>query len=99
MPFDLYKIYTDVVSWFAVFIIGGMLGWIVRLMRKINTNERQIAQDRAAHNAQMQLILAELENRGEQRSEDRERVKGLESDVRELRQDVRDIRNAVIGKK
>lgn len=96
MPFDPYKIYTDVISWFAVFVLGGMLGWIVRLMRKINTNEKQIAQDRAAHTAQMQLILAELENREKQRSEDRERVKGLETDVRELRHDVRDIRNAVI---
>lgn len=96
MPFDPYKIYTDIISWFAVFVIGGMVGWIVRLMRKINTNEKQIAQDRAAHTAQMQLILAELENREKQRSEDRERVKGLETDVRELRHDVRDIRNAVI---
>ena len=89
--FDINKIYTDLVSWFAVTVIGGLVGYVLTLMRKVNTNEKQLTQDRHAHKAQIDLILAELENRDNQRGEDRERMGRVETDVR-------DIKNALLGK-
>ena len=88
---DPQKIYTDLVSWFAVTVIGGLVGYVLTLMRKVNTNEKQLTQDRNAHKAQIDLILAELENRDNQRGEDRERMGRVETDVR-------DIKNALLGK-
>lgn len=88
---DFSKIYTDVASWIAVTILGGMVAWVVALRRKVNTNEAQLTQDRLAHKAQIDLIIAELENRDQQRKEDRERTSRIETDVR-------DIKNALLGK-
>lgn len=93
---DFHKIYTDLASWLAVTVIGGLVGYVVTLMRKVNTNEKQIAQDRAAHKSQMDLILQELENRGSQRTEDRDRMERVEGDVREVRRDIHEIKNALI---
>lgn len=99
MNLDISKMYNDVVSYIAVTIIGGMLTWVLMLRRKVNTNEAQILQDRMSHIAQIELIMAELRSREKQRDEDRDRVKGLEADVREVRTDIRDIKNALIGEK
>lgn len=98
MNIDIYKIYNDVISYVAVTIIGGMVAWVLMLRRKVNTNEAQILQDRMSHMAQIEIIMAELRSREKQRDEDRDRVKGLESDVREVRTDIRDIKNALLGK-
>lgn len=91
MRFDFEKIYNDFLSWLIIGVFGGMVTWIVGLMRKINTNEKQLYQDRLAHKSQIDLVLAELENRDQQRAEDRERMGRVETDVR-------DIKNALLGK-
>lgn len=88
---DLHKIYTDIVSWVVVTVVGSMAAWVVTLRRKVNTNEAQLKQDRIAHKAQIDIILSELENRDKQRAEDRERTSRIETDVR-------DIKNALLGK-
>lgn len=96
MPFDPYKIYTDIISWIAVTVIGGMVAWVIALRRKVNTNEKLLEQNKAATEAQFALIMQRLDQRDDLRSEDREAICSLETDVRELRKDIRDIRNAVI---
>lgn len=95
---DFHKIYTDLASWVAVTVVGGMAAWVVALRRKVNTNEAQILQDRTEHQKQLALIMQRLDIRDQQREDDREVVKGLEKDVRESRQDIREIRNAILGK-
>lgn len=95
---DIEKIYTDFVSWVVVTVVGGMVGWIVALRRKVNTNETQIRQDRLAHEAQMALIMQRLDQRDKNREEDRENVERVGTDVRELRTDIREIKNALINK-
>lgn len=95
---DFSKIYTDFVSWVAVTVVGGMVAWVVALRRKVNTNEIQIKQDRLAHEAQMKLIMQRLDQRDSLREEDRENVERLGVDVRELRTDIREIKNALISK-
>lgn len=99
LPFDISKIYTDLVSWVIVSVGGALVGWIVALRRKVNTNEIQIMQDRKAHEAQIALIMQRLDQRDSQRDEDRENVERLGTDVRELRTDIREIKNALIIKK
>lgn len=95
---DFSKIYTDLVSWVAVTVVGGMVAWVVALRRKVNTNEAQIRQDRLAHEAQMKLIMQRLDQRDSLRDEDRGNVERLGVDVRELRTDIREIKNALIIK-
>lgn len=96
---DFYKIYTDFVSWAVICLFGTMIGWVVTLRRKVNTNEAQLAQDRLSHKAQIEFILSELRSRERQREEDRERMERVEDDIRESRRDIQDIKNALIGKK
>ena len=96
---NLEKIYNDFVSWLVVTVFGGLAAWVVALRRKVNTNEAQIMQDRAEHQRQVDLIIQRLDSRDKQREDDRGAVEDLGTDVRELRQDVRDIKNALIGKK
>lgn len=91
MPLNLEKIYTDAVSWVVVTLIGGMVTWVAALRRKVNTNEAQLKQDRLSHMSQIELIMAELRNREKMREEDRERMERVEGDVR-------DIKNALLGK-
>ena len=95
---DFHKIYTDLASWIAVTIVGGMLTWVMALRRKVNTNEAQIAQDRIAHRAQIELIMSELKNREKLREEDRDRMERVEVDIRDSRRDIQEIKNALIGK-
>ena len=96
MNIDLSKIYNDFVSWAVITVVGGMAAWVVALRRKVNTNEAQINQDRAEHQRQLALIMQRLDQRDKLRDEDRGAVDELGTDVRELRQDVRDIKNALI---
>lgn len=93
---DFHKIYTDIASWFAVSVIGGMAAWVVALRRKVNTNEAQLRQDRASNQAQIDLIMAELKLRENLRAEDRERMERVEGDIRESRRDIQEIKNALI---
>lgn len=76
-----------------------LLGWIIALRRKVNTNEAQIAQDRIAHMSQIEMIMAELRTRVKQREEDRDRMERVEDDIRESRRDIHEIKNALIGQK
>ena len=76
-----------------------LLGWIIALRRKVNTNEVQIAQDRIAHMSQIEMIMAELRTRVKQREEDRDRMERVEDDIRESRRDIHEIKNALIGQK
>ena len=94
---DFTKIYTDVASWVAVTIVGGMAGWVVALRRKVNTNEKQLEQDRAYHKAQFDLLIAAQASRDILRVEDRDRMERVEEDVRESRRDIQEIKNALIG--
>lgn len=94
---DFSKIYTDVASWVAVTIVGGMVGWVVALRRKVNTNEAQLKQDREYHKAQFEILMAAQENRDALRIEDRDRMERVEADVRESRRDIQEIKNALIG--
>lgn len=96
---DIGKIYNDVVSYVFVTVIAGLGSWILTLRRKVNTNEAQIKQDRLAHEAQMSLIMQRLDMRDQSREEDRENVERLGVDVRELRTDIRQIKDALINKK
>lgn len=99
---DVYKVYTDVVSYVVIGVLGMFAAagsWILALRRKVNTNEILIAQHQKAADAQFSLIMQRLDQRDRLRDEDREAVEDLGTDVRELRQDVRDIKNALIGKK
>lgn len=96
---DPAKIYNDIASYVAVTVISGLGGWILTLRRKVNTNEAQIKQDRQAHQAQMSLIMQRLDMRDQSREEDRENVERLGVDVRELRTDIRQIKDALINKK
>ena len=75
-----------------------LLGWVLALRRKVNTNEAQIAQDRLAHMSQIALIMAELRTREKQREEDRDRMGRVEGDIRDSRRDIQEIKNALIGK-
>lgn len=97
--FDIHKIYTDVVGWLVVTVVGGGAAWIMALRREVNTNGAQIKQDRAEHQKQLALIMQRLDQRDMLREEDRNISDKLGIDVRELRQDVRDIKNALIGQK
>lgn len=95
---DPTKVYTDLVSWLAVTVVGGMVGWVVALRRKVNTNEAQLKQDRISHLAQIELIMSELRNREKQRDEDRDRMRLVENDIRESRRDISEIKSALIDK-
>lgn len=95
---DPSKIYTDITSWIAVTVIGGMVTWVVTLYRKVNTNEKQLEQDREFHKKQFELLLAAQEHRDTLRIEDRDRMERVEEDVRESRRDIQEIKNALIGK-
>ena len=94
---DFTKIYTDVASWVAVTIVGGMAGWVVALRRKVNTNEAQLKQDREYHKAQFEMLMATQANRDALRIEDRDRMERVEEDVRESRRDIQELTNALIG--
>lgn len=95
---DLAKIYTEVTSWIAVTVIGGMVTWVVTLYRKVNTNEKQLRQDREFYNKQFEILVAAQDYRDALRIEDRERMERVEEDVRESRRDIQEIKNALIRK-
>lgn len=95
---DIPKILTDFSSWLLITVIGGAVGWIAMLRRKVNTNEKLIEQHRQASDAQTALIMQRLDQRDALRDEDRENVERLGTDVRELRTDIREIKNALIAK-
>lgn len=94
---DFSKIYTDVASWVAVTVVGGMVTWVVALRRKVNTNEAQLKQDREYHKAQFELLMVAQADRDVLRIEDRDRMERVEEDVRESRRDIQEIKNALIG--
>ena len=94
---DFSKIYTDVASWVAVTVVGGMVTWVVALWRKVNTNEAQLKQDRDHHTAQFELLMVAQADRDVLRIEDRDRMERVEEDVRESRRDIQEIKNALIG--
>lgn len=71
---ELHKIYTDLISWIAVSVIGGMVGWIVTLRRKVNTNEKKVS-----------MLESEIRHRDKMREEDRERMSRVEADVRDIK--------------
>lgn len=96
--FDFGKIYTDLVSWFLVTVAGGFLAWVAALRRKINTNEKQLEQDRAAYKEQFALLMAAQQTRDTLRIEDRDRLERVEADVRESRRDIQEIKNELIEK-
>jgi hypothetical protein len=95
---DLTKIYTEVTSWIAVTVIGGMVTWIVTLYRKVNTNEKQLKQDREFYNKHFEILTAAQDYRDILRIEDRDRMERVEEDVRESRRDIQEIKNALIRK-
>lgn len=92
------KIYTEVTSWIVITIIGGMVTWVVTLYRKVNTNEKQLAQDREFHKNQFEILIAAQDHRDTLRIEDRDRMERVEEDIRESRRDIQEIKNALIGK-
>lgn len=98
MNLDIEKIYNDAVSYLVVTVFGGLVTWVIALKRRVNTNEKLINDNNAAHEAQIALIMQRLDSRDRQREDDSDRVEAVSQDVRELRQDVRDIKNALIGK-
>lgn len=95
---DLAKIYTEVTSWIAVTVIGGMVTWVVTLYRKVNTNEKQLRQDREFYNEQFEILIAAQDHMNALRIDDRERMERVEEDVRESRRDIQEIKNALIRK-
>lgn len=66
----------------AVAAIFAGCGWLVR---RVFTNQKQLEQDKAAHQAQFDLIMRELEGRDRLRGEDRERMGRVEADVRDIK--------------
>lgn len=76
MSDQLAALMNDVRTW----IIGAVLGGIGWLVRRVLTNERQIA-----------LLEADLRNRDRQRSEDRETLAGVRDDLRRVRDQLTEI--------
>ena len=95
---DPSKIYTEITSWIAVTAIGGIVTWVVTLYRKVNTNEKQLAQDREFHKKQYEILIAAQDHMNALRIDDRERMERVEEDVRESRRDIQEIKNALIRK-
>ena len=95
---DFNKIYTDFASWLFITVCGGGAAWVISLRRKVNTNEKQLEQDREYHNKQFEILIAAQAHRDTLRIEDRDRMERVEEDVRESRRDIQEIKNALIGK-
>ena len=80
------KAAQSLVTWAVVAIAGGA----VAVVRKVFTNQANIKQNQLANEAKIEALKMHLESRDEMRSRDRE-------DLQEVKKEVKEIRNIVIG--
>ena len=86
MVLKLSKILED--FWGA--LIGAVFAAGTWLVRRVLTNQRQIAEMQIAHRAQIEMIRADMAHHDQVRTEDREHLNDVKRDVREIRDAILD---------